>query len=138
MNEPETDPMNTRFSNTALMVMSLFCILSWSGCATSPAKPRPDGVYYGKASYYGAAHHGKRTASGDIFDQNKLTCAHRDLPFETICRVTNLANGKTVVVRVNDRGPFIRNRVIDLSYRAMKTLDGIKAGVIDAKIEILK
>jgi rare lipoprotein A (peptidoglycan hydrolase) len=75
-------------------------------------------VIYGEASYYGAEFNGKKTASGEVFDMNALTAAHLELPFGTLCRVTNLMNQKEVIVRINDRGPFVKNRVIDLSYGA--------------------
>jgi rare lipoprotein A len=90
------------------------------------------------ASYYGKEFHGKKTASGETFDQWKLTCAHRDLAFGTRLRVTNLENNKTVVVRVNDRGPWVRGRIIDLSYAAAKKIGMIQKGVVKVKIEILK
>jgi rare lipoprotein A len=97
-----------------------------------------DRVLFGKASFYGAEFHGRKTSSGETYDQNRLTAAHRTLPFGTVCRVTNLKNGKSVVVRVNDRGPFIQGRILDLSYKAANLLEGVKAGVMDVKIEILK
>ncbi len=95
-------------------------------------------VVYGKASYYGPKFHGKKTASGEIFDMYALTAAHRNWPFNTICRVTNLKNQKTVIVRINDRGPFVAGRVLDLSYAAARALDALKEGVIEVKIEVLQ
>jgi len=95
-------------------------------------------VEYGKASYYADKFQGKPTASGDLYDRNKLTAAHKTLSFGTFCRVTNTANKKTVTVRINDRGPFTRGRIIDLSYQAMRLLDGIRAGEIDVMVEVLK
>ncbi len=106
-----------------------------------PPKAKPDKVLevqYGKASYYGDKFHGKPTASGELYDRNKLTAAHRTLPFGTICRVTNIETGRAVRVRVNDRGPFVKGRIIDVSYKAAKRLDIIKSGVIDVKVEVLK
>lgn len=79
----------------------------------------------GIASWYGGAFHGRRTASGERFNQNAMTAAHRTLPFGSRVRVVNLGNGKAVVVRVNDRGPFIRGRVIDLSAGAARAI-GVK------------
>jgi rare lipoprotein A len=93
---------------------------------------------YGLASYYGTGFHGKMTASGETFDQWKLTCAHRDLPFGTRVKVTNIANGKWVIVKVNDRGPWVAGRIIDLSYAAARKIDMIEAGVVKVKLEILK
>lgn len=95
-------------------------------------------VNYGKASYYGKKFHGRRTASGEVYNQFELTAAHRTLPFGTVCRVTNLRNGKSVRVRINDRGPFVKGRIIDLSYRASQMLEGIQAGVFEVKLEILE
>lgn len=95
-------------------------------------------VESGKASYYSDKFQGNRTASGELYDRNKLTAAHRTFPFGTICKVTNLANGKSVNVKINDRGPFSKARVIDLSYKAMEILDGIKAGVIEVKVEVVE
>lgn len=90
------------------------------------------------ASFYGADFHGKRTSNGESFDMNKFTCANKELPFNTILKVTNLANNKTVQVRVNDRGPFVVGRDIDLSTAAAKELDMIKSGTANVKIEIVK
>lgn len=92
----------------------------------------------GKASYYSDQLHGKSTASGELYDRNKLTAAHKKLPFGTMCRVTNLANGKSVKVRINDRGPFTKNRIIDLSYKAAAELDGIRAGIMEVRVEVLE
>jgi len=126
-----------------LAFIALACVSFLTGCSLLPTKPAQPTVYqgkttYGKASYYGNKHHGKLTASGEVYDKNKLTCAHKTLPFETICRVTNLANDKSVIVKVNDRGPFVRGRIIDLSYKAMETIDGLKAGVIDVRVEVME
>ncbi len=93
--------------------------------------------FYGLASYYAEKFHGKQTANGEIYDMNKLTAAHKTLPFGTICQVTNLDNKKKVVVRINDRGPFVEGRVIDLSKEAAKQLNGINHGLMRVKIEIL-
>ena len=90
------------------------------------------------ASYYGKDFHGKKTSNGEVFNMNDLTCAHKSLPFDTILRVTNLSNGKTVKVRVNDRGPFVIAREIDLSTAAAKKLDMMSTGTAKVKIEILK
>lgn len=88
------------------------------------------------ASYYGRAHDGRRTASGEIFDMNGLTAAHRTLPFGTRVRVTNLANGRQAVVRINDRGPFRRGRIIDLSYAAARKLGLVRRGVARVRVAI--
>ena len=90
------------------------------------------------ASYYAEDFHGKKTSNGETFNMNALTCAHKSLPFDTILRVTNLANGKTVDVRVNDRGPFVATREIDLSKAAAVKLGMIGTGTAKVKLEIVK
>src|SRR5688572_3657211 len=91
----------------------------------------------GLASWYGARHHGKRTASGEIFDQNKFTAAHRTLPWGSIVKITNLDNGKSVEVRINDRGPFKKGRIIDLSRAAARALGMLQSGVGPVQMELL-
>lgn len=90
------------------------------------------------ASFYGADFHGKKTSSGENFDMHAYTCANKELPFDTILKVTNLANGKTVEVRVNDRGPFVVDRTVDLSTQAAIDLGMTKAGLATVKLEIVK
>ena len=92
-------------------------------------------VSHGKASYYPKRATGARTASGERLHQDSLTCAHRSSPFGTKLLVTNQSNGRQVVVRVNDRGPFIRGRIIDLSYRAALELGMLSMGVATVKVE---
>jgi rare lipoprotein A len=101
------------------------------------ARLRADaGTFYqtGTASWYGKKFHGRRTATGESFDMNEPTAAHPTLPLGSFALVRNIANNKTVVVKINDRGPYARNRIIDLSYAAAKQLDFIRAG--HAKVEI--
>lgn len=83
----------------------------------------------GKVSYYGDEFHGNKTASGEVFDQNKLTAAHKTLPFGTKLLLINPKNGKSVIVTVNDRGPFVDNRVVDISKSAAKHLSILRSGV---------
>ena len=90
----------------------------------------------GLASWYGARFHRRHTASGEHFDMKELTAAHRTLPLDTVVRVTNLANDRTVLVRINDRGPFARGRIIDISHGAALQLDMAKAGVAQVRIEV--
>jgi len=92
----------------------------------------------GVASYYADDYHGKQTSNGEVFDMNDLTAAHRTFPFGTKVRVTNLENKKSVVVRVNDRGPFKEGRIIDLSLAAAKELDLVKTGTAKVKLEVLE
>jgi rare lipoprotein A (peptidoglycan hydrolase) len=92
---------------------------------------------FGIASWYGQWHHGRRTASGEPFDMFKLTAAHRSLPLGTTVRVTNLDNGRSVDVTINDRGPYVGDRVIDLSWQAARTIEMEKAGIVPVMIEEL-
>ncbi len=92
----------------------------------------------GEASYYSTGFNGKRTASGEIFDKNALTAAHREFPFGTILRVTNLSNDKSVDVTVNDRGPFKKDRIIDLSEAAARDIGMIRKGTALVRIQVLK
>ena len=91
-----------------------------------------------KASYYAHEFNGRKTSNGEVFDMNAMTAAHIDLPFDTIIRVTNLSNGKKVIIRINDRTPPDTKRPLDLSLGAAKKLDMINDGVVDVKLEILK
>lgn len=91
----------------------------------------------GIASWYGDPYHGRRAASGEIFDKEKLTAAHRTLPFETWLEVTNLENGKRVIVRIIDRGPFVAGRIIDLSQAAGREVDLIRLGVAKVSIRVI-
>ena len=118
------------------LLLIVLTSLLLSACASQSLSP---GGYSaeGKASYYGARHHGNKTASGERFDQYALTAAHRSLPFGTRVRVTNLRNDKQVVVRINDRGPYARGRIIDLSYKAAEQLDMLRDGVVPVRVEQL-
>ncbi len=91
----------------------------------------------GMASWYGPDFHGKRTSSGETYNMHAMTAAHKTLPIPSRVRVTNLANGKSVIVKVNDRGPFARGRIIDLSYAAAKKLDMIGPGTAEVRIEVV-
>ena len=107
----------------------------FTGCAStrrgSGSNAAPE---TGVASYYAHKYHGRTTASGERFDMNDLTAAHKTLPFGTRVRVTNLDNGKSVTVRVNDRGPFVKGRVIDLSLAAAKKVDMVHAGLANVEV----
>ncbi len=106
---------------------------------TVTAKPAVNvaGMGFMTASWYGPKFHGKLTANGEIYDQMAFTAAHKSLPFGTMLKLTNLENGKSVIVRVNDRGPYINGRDIDLSKGAAIALGSIKNGVIKVKVEQL-
>lgn len=113
------------------------------GCATArgPAGPRsaapPGTVEKGEASWYGERHQGRRTANGERYDMYRLTAAHPSLPLGTKVLVTNLQNGRSVEVRVNDRGPTVAGRIIDLSYAAAQRLGAIAAGTIPVSVRVV-
>ena len=114
--------------------------LGAAGCALvrEPAPPPiKGGVQTGVASWYGPGFHGNRTANGEIYDQYELTAAHPSLPLGTRTVVTNLTNGRAVEVRINDRGPFVDGRVIDLSYAAARSIDMVGPGTARVRIELL-
>lgn len=137
-----SNPRRYRTNRAAVVVLSALVALL-VGCAGA-ASPRghhvakPSGkAAFGQASYYASKFHGRPTANGEKFDNGRLTAAHRTLPFGTKVRVTNLENGRSVVVRVNDRGPFVKGRIIDLSQAAAKRIDMVRAGVVRVKVEPL-
>jgi rare lipoprotein A len=104
---------------------------------TPPHNTKPIYVETGLASWYGPPYHHHRGANGEIYDQNALTAAHRTLPMNSVVRVTNQATGHEVVVRITDRGPFIEDRIIDLSLAAAKAVDVWRAGTAEVKVEVL-
>ena len=97
----------------------------------------PGAVQEGMASYYAHKFDGRTTASGEVYDMMAMTAAHPTLPFGTRVRVTNVENGQAVVLRINDRGPFVDGRVIDVSFRAAEDLEMIQAGVVRVRVEVL-
>jgi len=117
--------------------------LTAAGCGSIVRGPAPstppvrNGVQLGVASWYGPGFHGNRTANGEIYDQYELTAAHRTLPLGTRAMVTNMKNGRAVEVRINDRGPFVDGRVIDLSYAAARSIGMIGPGTAPVKVEVL-
>ncbi|WP_445620685.1 septal ring lytic transglycosylase RlpA family protein [Kushneria sp. Sum13] len=119
-------------------LLALLCLLGLAGCAGSQLSDAPGATASGKASYYSDRHQGARTASGERYDKSALTAAHRSLSFGTRVRVTNLNNQRQTVVRINDRGPFSRGRVIDLSRAAAEQIGMIRSGVVPVKVEVLK
>ena len=102
-----------------------------------PTKVRVGEKFYGISSWYGPDFDGKATSSGEIYDMHALTAAHKTLPMQTKVRVTNQANGKSVIVRINDRGPFVGDRIIDLSNKAAHKIDMVKKGTAQVKLEII-
>src|SRR5499427_5247287 len=119
--------------------LALAVALGVAGCSVFRPAPPPvvGGVQVGVASWYGPGFHGNRTANGEIYDQFELTAAHRTLPLGTRAMVTDLDNGRSVEVRINDRGPFVDGRVIDLSYAAARTIGMIGPGTSRVRIDVL-
>lgn len=116
-----------------------------SAPSTSSSKPpasqqqdfRQGQVLYGEASFYGPGFHGNLTANGEIYDQNAMTCAHKTLPFGTMLKVTYLDSRKSVIVRVNDRGPYKKGRIIDLSVEAARRVGMVESGTGTVSAEII-
>jgi len=113
-----------------LLLMTLF-----TACSAEPKAPSQAS---GLASYYADKLQGRKTASGERFDQNARTAAHRTLPFGTKVKVTNTKNGKSVTVRINDRGPFVKGRIIDLSRSAFARIGNPASGLIPVRVEIVR
>jgi len=154
-------PIQGRHTRSCAAVLTLLVALN--GCATPrggvsvPAAPPPresgespapqqgtrpperklPPIQKGEASWYGAAHHGHTTASGEPYDMHRLTAAHPSLPLGAHVLVTNLKNGRSVEVRVNDRGPTVNGRIIDLSYAAARALGAVGEGVIPVTLRVL-
>jgi len=116
-------------------------VLAAAGCSRLPYRvpegPKA-GVETGLASWYGPQFHGRPTSNHEIFNMNDMTAAHPTLPFGTYVNVINLDNGRTAVVRINDRGPFVGGRIIDLSYAAARVLDMIGPGTVRVRLEVLE
>lgn len=131
-----------RFAHVLILSLTAFA----AACAAqrplpppSPPQPavveQPTYTEFGIASWYGRHHNGRKTASGEPYDMNAYTAAHRNLPFGTIVRVTNLDNGRTVKVRINDRGPYVKSRIIDLSAEVARALGMRRSGIAHVRIQ---
>ena len=147
--------LNKLAPSAVLLILSLPCsiVLLLPGCnpsvrfASTPQSEQRTGsgtVYHegqtfsGTISYYGQEFHGRKTANGETYNMYDKTAAHLYLPFDSIIRVTNTKNGKFVIVRINDRGPFKGTRILDLSYQAAKEIDLLREGTTEARIKILR
>jgi rare lipoprotein A len=131
-------------------LLALVAVLTAVGCSSSPrytsSVPTRKGgsgggqkrVQEGVASYYADDFHGRKTANGEVFDMYAITAAHKELPFNSRVMVTNLDNGKRVVVRINDRGPFVKGRIIDLSYGAARKIGMIGPGTARVRLEVIE
>jgi len=104
---------------------------------TKIEKMESKGVQYGVASWYGGEFHGRPTSSGEVYDMYQLTCAHNTLPLGTVVMVTNLENGRSLELKINDRGPFVKERIIDVSYAAAQMLGMWEKGTAPVKVEVL-
>ena len=130
-----TIPLERR--GAVFLLAAVLCVAA--GCAGKPS-PRVDSHppwQKGVASYIGHKFHGRPTASAEIYDENDFTAAHRSYPFGTRVRVVNLENGRSTVVRINDRGPFVRGRIIDVSIRAAKELGFVRQGLTRVRVEVI-
>ena len=114
------------------LISLILCAFAFIGFQEAQAQ-----TMRGKASYYAGKFHGRRTSSGEIFHKDSMTCAHRSLPFGTMLRVRNTSNGREVVVRVTDRGPFAVGRIVDLSLGAARQLGMVAAGVTGVELEVI-
>lgn len=127
-----------------ILGVALVIVLAHASCAhgKSASSDEPARTFVGLASFYGPGFHGEETANGEIFNQRAMTAAHRTLPLGTVVRVTNLENGRSVVVRINDRGPYGRNyrrgTIIDVSKGAAERLRFIRKGLVRVKVEVLR
>lgn len=132
------EPMHASSVTIAVLAATLASCSHSRARVTTPAAPAPVGTTeVGIASWYGVPYHGRATASGEIYDMYRLTAAHRNLPFETWVEVENLTNGKRVDVRINDRGPFVRHRIIDLSQTAAKEIDMLGPGIARVRLTVI-
>jgi rare lipoprotein A len=126
----------------ALLCLPLLVMVAASSCTrpprTVPPEVTPEGIETGLASWYGPGFHGRPTSSSEIYDMHDMTAAHPTLPFGTYVMVTNLENDRTAVVRINDRGPFVGGRIIDLSRAAASVLGIIGPGTARVRLEVLK
>lgn len=146
MDANRTLAMNARATLSCALFCSMLCA-SLTGCAKhtsskAPAQPpkpaRIGSTQKGEASWYGDPYHGRRAASGEVYDMEQLTAAHRTLPFQTWVEVTNLKNGRKVRVRINDRGPFVNGRIIDLSRAAAREIDMVRMGIAPVQLRVIK
>ena len=142
--------MNKRAFILRLFSSYLLVLLGLISCASSNKADGPDmvikqkepiavgDIQYGVSSYYAEKFHGRRTANGEIYDMYGISGAHQTLPLNSIVKVTNLENNKELVMKVNDRGPFIKNRIFDCSYGAAVKLEFISSGTAIVKVEVLE
>ena len=122
---------------TAVWALALLAGCSRAVVSTPPVPPAAGTEEVGFASWYGAPHHGRRTASGEVYDMHQLTAAHRTMPFGTRLLVTNRDTSRSTEVRVNDRGPFVEGRILDVSYAAARQLGAVGPGIIPVRVRVI-
>jgi len=130
--------MSVGFSTIQIGIFNPFYSLAEAANRGGQSTKRQIAATEGTASFYAGQFHGRKTANGETFNMDQLTAAHPSLPFGTWVRVTNLSNGKDVVVRINDRGPFVKGRIIDLSASAAKKIGIMQTGIVQVKLEAIK
>lgn len=126
--------------NNISCLMLVIAPLLLAGCASVQSAPEKRSQYieHGKASFYADRYQSRKTASGERYDHAKLTAAHKSLPFGTQVKVTNTKNGKTIVAKINDRGPFVKGRIIDLSKSAFSRIGNTAAGILPVTLEVIE
>jgi rare lipoprotein A len=123
----------------AVLASTTSCARHATARVSIPAAPEPIGwTESGIASWYGVPYDGRHTSSGEVFDMRAMTAAHRTLPFNTWLEVTNLKNGEVVTVRINDRGPFVDGRIIDLSMGAAQQIDMVRDGIVKVRLKVIQ
>jgi rare lipoprotein A len=132
--------LNTmRFMARKLLFLAFCCIMT--GCTTVQLGVGSSWIGFsesGLASYYADKHQNRKTANGELYKHNLKTAAHKKLPFGSNVKVTNMSNGKSVMVKINDRGPFVKGRIIDLSKSAFSSIGSMSSGLINVKIEVIR
>jgi rare lipoprotein A len=129
--------MRLSIFNSVFLVYISLALTACSGISSTNDDSKTSYKETGEASFYANKYQSRKTANGERFDQAAYTAAHKKLPFGTKVKVTNVENGKSVLVRINDRGPFVRGRIIDLSRSAFSSIGNTRAGVINVKIEVV-
>ena len=130
--------MKKSFKTWIFFIFIFSTILSSCSLPVSREPYAPGYIERGIASWYGEEFHGRSTSSGEIYDMHALTAAHKLMPLGTVAKVTNLENGRSVTVKINDRGPFIDDRIIDLSYGSAGAIDMVETGLAPVEVEVLK
>ncbi len=136
------DPHLPRLGRCGAAALLAAALILAASCARKkpvrvPAAPAIGSVEYGIASWYGPPYHGRRSANGEIYDMEKLTAAHRTLPFDTWVKVENLSNERSVEVRITDRGPFVEGRIVDLSRAAAREIQMLGPGVVEVRLTVI-